>query len=71
MDKRAKSGCMNGEEKQQGNMRRGVMQKGRKGCTWRALGRSKREKERNGKACELKRGKKNRRERRARGKDER
>ncbi len=57
MDKEAKSGCMNGEEEQQGNMRRGVEQKGRKGLTWRAE-KDEREREREiEKAIELKRGK--------------
>lgn len=36
MDKEAKLGCMNGEEEQRGIMRGRVVQKGRKGCMYRA-----------------------------------
>lgn len=36
MDKRAKSGCMNRKAEQQGNMKRGVMQKEGKGCMYEA-----------------------------------
>lgn len=56
---------MNRVEEQQGKMRRGVMQKGGKGCMWRAeKDEGERERKRNRKATELKRGKKESEDRR-------
>lgn len=57
--KKAKSGCMNRKGEQQGNMKRGVMQKERKGCRRPGHERDK-ERVRMKKASELERGNKDR-----------